>query len=157
MTQIDRDELEELIRRVIAEERQESMAHPTRREKFTRYTDPEGKTWVSATMEKAEMAQKLLGLFLALASIISVVNYAVVNYAVMPSVHGAVESAIDTHEKAVAVRMAEIAPTLVQRAEFERRVAVADERWKNQDGLNNAMAERLKRIEEKLDRLIERR
>lgn len=157
MTQIDRDELEELIRRVIAEERQESMAHPARREKVTRYTDPDGKTWVSMTMERAEIAQKLIGLAIALCTLLSLVNYAIITYAVRPEIRDQIDNAIAEHELSARTRMNEMLPSIVNRAEWSSWTAEKNEKWRAQDLMNEAMNARLVRIEEKLDRLIERR
>lgn len=154
---IDKEELSKLIRDIIAEERAESLAHPGRREKITRYTDPEGKTWVSMTLERTEMVQKIMALFLTLCSVLSIVNYAVIRFAVEPAIHIEIDKAIDDHEVQVRARMNEMAPNIVTQTEFKAWTSEKTEKWKNQEIFNAGINDRLKRIEEKLDRLIERR
>lgn len=153
---LDREELEELIRRVIAEERAEAMSHPLHREKFTRYTDPDGKTWVSATMERAEVAQKMIAFVLALIALLSSVNYAVLTYAVRPAIEVEIKREMAAHNEDARRRMDEMLPHIVNREEWVAWTAEKKQMWDRQQEVNELMEKRLTRIEEKLDRLIER-
>lgn len=153
---MEREEMEDLIRQVIAEERHESLAHPARREKFTRYTDPDGKTWMSATMDRAEIAQKMIGFVIASCTLLGVINYAILTFSVRPAVRNEIDARIGQHEDQARTKMNEMLPYIVKREEWVAWTSDKSRRWQQQDALNEALENRLTRIEEKLDRLIER-
>lgn len=153
---LDREELEELVRRVIAEERNEALAHPGRREKYTRYTDPDGKTWVSATLERGEVFRKVLAVVtLMIASAAGLVAFTN-QWFLLPTIDSRADVKIEAHEQRVRKEMDAKTPAFVTRAEFDRRVASSDARWEAQEARYAALTEWLTRIEAKLDRVIER-
>lgn len=153
---IDKEELTELIRDIITEERAESIAHPTRRERVTRFTDPEGKTWVSMTLERGEIVTKLAALLVALTTIFSIANYFVSRLVVYPAIEERVTAEIKNHEEQVRTRMNEVAPTLVTRTEWKEWTAEKNERWRNQDEFNRQVGNAIIEMQKDIKLLLQR-
>lgn len=153
---INREELEAVIRQVIAEERVESIAHPAQREKVTRYTDPDGKTWISTTLERGEIAQKIAALLIALTTIVSAANYVVSRLVLYPAIDERVTASILAHEERARNRMSEISPTLVTRAEFDAWTAEKNEKWRDQDEFNKRIEAALIEMQRDIKELLKR-
>lgn len=153
---LSRDELRTLIREVLEEQQTERMAHSTRREKVTRYTDPEGKTWMSATLERGEVVRKVFAIVgFVIASTAGLVAFTN-QWFLLPTIDHRADIKISAHEDRVQKEMDAKTPGFVTRAEFDRRVAASDARWEAQDARYVALTEWLNRVEGKLDRVIER-
>lgn len=157
MTAMDRDELEEIIRRVIAEDRAEQLAHPSRREKVTQFTDPQGNTWISRTLSKAEELRRMALLVGFVCSVFIGAGSILYKYVLLPEFQHVVSSQIEEHSMQARRQMETVTPTIVLRSEFDRRAATDDARWAAQGDTNNALQAWMVRVEAKLDRLIERR
>lgn len=157
MTAMDRDELEEIIRRVIAEDRAEQLAHPSRREKVTQFTDPQGNTWISRTLSKAEELRRMTLLVGFVCSVFIGAGSILYKYVLLPEFQHVVSSQIEEHSMRARRQMETVTPTIVSRSEFDRRAATDDARWAAQDDTNDALQAWMVRVEAKLDRLIERR
>lgn len=153
---LSRDELRTLIREVMEEQQSERMAHSARREKVTRYTDPEGKTWMSATLERGEVVRKVLAVVVVViastAGLVAFTN----QWFLLPTIDSRADIKIEAHEQRIREEMDAKTPAFVTRAEFDRRVAASDARWEAQDARYVALTEWLTRVEGKLDRAIER-
>lgn len=156
MTAMDREELEEIIRRVIAEDRAEQLAHPSRRERVTQFTDPDGNTWISRTLTKAEELKRMFMLVGFVCSLFIGAAGVIYKYALLPEFKGEISSQLDAHNVEATKRMNEVLPTIVTRGEFDRRVAMSDAKWAAQEERYIVLTEWLTRIEAKLDRVIER-
>lgn len=154
---MDREELRDVIRDVIAEERAASMSRELKRERFTRYTDPEGKTWVSATLERGEMLRKVL---LILAAIVGATVAAVQftnTWFLMPTIDRRAQSLIQAHEVRVKAEMEATVPTFVTSSEFNAKVAERDERWRNQLDFNQRVEVTLISIQTDIKELLRRK
>lgn len=153
---LDREELEELVRRVIAEDRAEQIVHPSRREKVTQFTDSEGNTWISRTLTRTEELRRMAALVGFVCSLFIGASTALYKYVLLPEFQHEVAVQVTAHASEARAQMNAVLPTIVTRGEFDRRVAMADAKWEAADERYAALSEWLKRIEEKLDRLIER-
>lgn len=154
---MERDELIETIREVIAEERRERMTHPEARERVTRYQDPTGKTWTSVTMAKAEWVTKILQLCLVVGAVLSLANVVVIRMSVGPLIDEKIGVAIHAHETAAEERMKAIAPTIATRSELDAvKSEMAVSRAQRIEQFN-ALNARLDRIENMLQILLKQR
>lgn len=154
---VTKEELTQMIRAVIAEERVESLSHPGQRAPVTRYTDPDGKTWVSTTLERGEMIRKALVIIgVVLASAVALIQFTNVWF-LLPTMDARASQQIVAHEARVRQEMETRVPNFVSKSEFDRRVAASDAKWAAQDEKYKVLTEWMTRIEAKLDRLIERR
>lgn len=157
MMNVTKEELTEMIRAVIAEERSESIAHSGQRAPVTRYTDADGKTWLSATLERGEMIRKALVIIgIIVGSVVGLIQFTNAWF-LLPTMDARANEQIVEHEQRARQEMEARVPAFVSRAEFDRRVAASDAKWAAQDEKYKVLTEWMTRIEAKLDRLIERR
>lgn len=153
MTTLDPDELRDLVKEVVTDVLSSQTQIHGDRSKYTRFESSDGKSWLSVTLERDEMIRKLAAFIIAITTIFSAATYVMNRMVFYPIV----DERIAAHESNAERKMAEIRPTIVSRAEFDRRVASSDAKWLAADERYKTLTEWLTRIESKLDRAIEQR
>lgn len=149
---MEREEIEDLIHSIL----DERVQHPGQRAKMTRFTTPEGKTWVSTTLERGEMVRKMLVIMAVLiGSTVALVQFSN-RWFLIPTIDDRAKAQIQAHEIRVKAEMQAITPTFVTRAEFDRRVASSDVKWENQQEFNGRVEAALVVIQADVKELLKR-
>lgn len=156
MSGVEKEELLEMIRQSIREFDAERMSHPTRRERVTRFTDPDGKTWVSTTLEKAEVIRKALLVGAAIIGATVALVQFTNRWFLVPTMDERAASIVAAHESEVRAEMAAVTPGFVTKAEFDRRVAASDGRWDTQEEFNKRVAADLAIMQADIKEILKR-
>lgn len=155
-------EQRKLIRDVIAEERAEQLAHPSRRERVTKFTDPDGNTWISRTLSRAEEARRLFGLIAFAFGICAAAFTTYYNLVVLPDVDAHAAAQISAHDEAARRRMDEVAAQILFKKDFDAALAASawvaekEQRWKYQDEFNQRIELTLIEMQRDIKELLRR-
>lgn len=145
---MDREQLVETIREVIAEERRERMTHPEKRERVTRYTTPEGETYTSVTMARAQWVGLVLGLVLSAASVLGIIGGIGIKLWVEP----VIDQKIEAHH----IEMEKEAVAFVHREQFEPWAALQNAKWEEQQRVNDRRERQLADIAADIKLILQR-
>lgn len=150
------DELEELVQKLMDKRDAQRMASGVRRDPFTSFTDPDGNTWLSATLNKAEVVRKTWAAILLVVAILSGINFVLTTYVARPVAKEEAAAQIAEHNKHAQEEMAKIAPTLVYKQDFDAYKASRDERWTTQTVTNQRIESGLVEMQRDIKELLKR-
>lgn len=150
------DELEELVTKLMDKRDAQRMASGVRRDPFTSFTDPDGKTWLSATLNKAEVVRKAWAAILLFGAILGGINFVLTTYVARPVAREEAATQIAEHNKAAREEMQKIATTLVYKPEFDAYKASRDERWATQTATNQRIEASLVEMQKDIKELLKR-
>ena len=147
---------EDAVRKIMAEHEAARLATGASRAPFSTLKDPDGKTWVSSTFEKAEVVKKFWQAILLVCAIGGGINYALTRYIVTPEATRVARETLTEHEVAVAKKMDAIMPTIVMRSDFDKYVERRDERWVAQGQTNERIETALVEVSRDIKELLKR-
>lgn len=153
---MEREEIEEMVASAVRQAMEAHMAHPGKRAKVTKFTDPEGKTWMSATLDRGEVVRKVLTLVaLVIASTVALIQFSN-RWFLIPTMDARANGIVHEHELRVRQEMQQVVPDFVTKAEFDKRVAAADGRWETQKEFNERVAADLAIMQADIKEILKR-
>lgn len=153
MTDIEREDLAELIREILEEHERIHPYH--RRDTLVSFKDPQGRPWYSATVSKVQAISAVLTLLVTIFAGIWASMAVRDELVVYPRVNGIVRVQLDEHERDVRAEMSALRPTMATRTELDalaKEVAVSRAERIEQYTAIQAQLDRIERRLEKMGR-----
>jgi hypothetical protein len=147
---MDRDDLVETIRAVIEEDRNERIAHPEERERMTRFTTPEGRSFTAVTLSHWDWLKNIAWLLAGLATILGALNVIYLKMSVEPIM----DHKIEVHSAQAEQRMADKAAGYVTIPMWTAWTVDKDRRWSNLDEREEKRSKWEAAMDEKMDRMV---
>lgn len=154
----DKDELREIIREVMMEEKALHYENGgMRRREMERFKTPDGKEFISTTIERAEMLRKVAMLAAFFVALVIAGLGLWWKVEIEPRNREFIRAELAQHSADARDRMKEVAKQYALKSDFDTFVADKEQRWRAQDRFNERVELVLIDIQKDTKELLRRR
>jgi hypothetical protein len=157
---LTREEIEQIAAAAasaaVEQERASRLSHPEERRRVTKFQAPDGREWISTTLEKAELWKRVILLIVFAGSIMGGVLGGYYEVVVLPREERRIAEMIHQHELDAQARMEVVAKKYALDSDLQVLRAEKAQKWEDQDKFNARIEAALVEMQRDIKELLRR-